>query len=162
MEVGTVQEMLFAGPPWGSEGPGYPIGGILYHPIHIHVLQYQIQSLKCNSTAAENESWVGPFPAQGCGDDNYFMTGDWQDSILFTGGSAVVRMQFARFTGKYVIHCHILAHEDEGMMAYFNVTGEEGTLWAGAKEIDPKCYYSLQESGAKYTWCDAADGTCNQ
>ncbi|MDQ3874704.1 MAG: multicopper oxidase domain-containing protein [Actinomycetota bacterium] len=30
-------------------------------------------------------------------------------------------MQFNDFTGKYVFHCHILAHEDNGMMAVVNV-----------------------------------------
>ena len=27
-----------------------------------------------------------------------------------------VRMRYTRFTGKFVIHCHILVHEDQGMM----------------------------------------------
>jgi spore coat protein A len=29
--------------------------------------------------------------------------------------------RFAPFTGKYVIHCHNLAHEDHAMMANFEV-----------------------------------------
>jgi FtsP/CotA-like multicopper oxidase with cupredoxin domain len=31
-------------------------------------------------------------------------------------GSVVVRIDFARFTGLTVYHCHILDHEDLGMM----------------------------------------------
>ena len=32
-------------------------------------------------------------------------------------GYVVMRIQFAGFTGVTVFHCHILAHEDAGMMA---------------------------------------------
>jgi FtsP/CotA-like multicopper oxidase with cupredoxin domain len=33
----------------------------------------------------------------------------------------VVRMRFTDFTGKFVFHCHILNHEDNGMMAVIEV-----------------------------------------
>jgi hypothetical protein len=32
-----------------------------------------------------------------------------------------IRHQFVDFTGTYVLHCHILAHEDRGMMQLFRV-----------------------------------------
>ena len=35
---------------------------------------------------------------------------------LPVGGEIVIRMHFIHFTGEYVYHCHILAHEDHGMM----------------------------------------------
>jgi len=65
-------------------------------------------------------------------------------------------MQFTQFTGNYVLHCHILTHEDQGMMAYFKVQGKEGTLWPGALDADPKCYQwsTAQGSGAHFTWYD--------
>ena len=31
-------------------------------------------------------------------------------------GAAVVRIRFATFSGRTVYHCHILDHEDAGMM----------------------------------------------
>jgi len=37
-------------------------------------------------------------------------------------GEVVVRMRFRNFTGRYVYHCHIVAHEDLGMMAVVDVT----------------------------------------
>jgi len=37
-------------------------------------------------------------------------------------GEVVVRMRIRSFTGKYVFHCHILAHEDLGMMGVVNVS----------------------------------------
>ena len=32
-----------------------------------------------------------------------------------------MRSRFVDFTGQYVIHCHILAHEDRGMMTVVEV-----------------------------------------
>ena len=32
-----------------------------------------------------------------------------------------MRSRFVDFTGTYVIHCHILAHEDRGMMTVVEV-----------------------------------------
>ena len=40
-------------------------------------------------------------------------------------GTVVVRMSFRTYTGPYVFHCHILAHEDNGMMANVNVTSAD-------------------------------------
>jgi FtsP/CotA-like multicopper oxidase with cupredoxin domain len=36
-------------------------------------------------------------------------------------GEVVVRIPFRDFTGKFVYHCHILLHEDGGMMAVVEV-----------------------------------------
>jgi FtsP/CotA-like multicopper oxidase with cupredoxin domain len=35
----------------------------------------------------------------------------------------VIRQRFAQFTGEFVYHCHILAHEDNGMMAVIKISG---------------------------------------
>ena len=43
----------------------------------------------------------------------------WSDSVLlpdFTQGPIVIRQRFEDFTGGYVLHCHVLGHEDRGMM----------------------------------------------
>ncbi|MDQ3875713.1 MAG: multicopper oxidase family protein, partial [Actinomycetota bacterium] len=70
------------------------------HPFHIHVNDFQVMSINGR-----------PYDAHG-----------WQDTVpLPVGGEVVMRMQFNDFTGKYVFHCHILAHEDNGMMAVVNV-----------------------------------------
>uniref|UniRef100_A0A7R9ZWL6 Plastocyanin-like domain-containing protein n=1 Tax=Pyrodinium bahamense TaxID=73915 RepID=A0A7R9ZWL6_9DINO len=127
-------------------GPG-PNDGLSYHPVHIHVSPFQIQKFNC-----EDGSWVGPV-AKDCGDntsDPYFQTGDWHDTFLYPAGQAVLRSQFSTFTGRYVLHCHVLAHEDMGMMAYFKVTGKEGATWPGAKKLDPHCY--SDGSGVGYSW----------
>jgi FtsP/CotA-like multicopper oxidase with cupredoxin domain len=70
------------------------------HPFHIHVNDFQVISVNGR-----------PYDAHG-----------WQDTVpLPVGGEVVIRMQFNDFTGKYVFHCHILAHEDNGMMAVVDV-----------------------------------------
>jgi hypothetical protein len=38
-----------------------------------------------------------------------------------------IRMHFNRFTGATVFHCHIVAHEDNGMMGIIDIT-KDGRL----------------------------------
>lgn len=38
-----------------------------------------------------------------------------------------------------IFHCHILTHEDSGMAGQDIIVGNAGTIWKGAKEIDPTC-----------------------
>ena len=38
-----------------------------------------------------------------------------------------MRQHIDRFTGDMVLHCHVLEHEDIGMMTIINITGAEGT-----------------------------------
>jgi len=47
----------------------------------------------------------------------------WKDTLFVTaGGTARVRTRYERYVGKYVIHCHILPHEDLGMMEEVEVS----------------------------------------
>ncbi|HET6988859.1 MAG TPA: multicopper oxidase domain-containing protein, partial [Kribbella sp.] len=46
----------------------------------------------------------------------------WKDSILIGPGEQVrLIMKFGDFTGRYLYHCHLLAHADLGMMAQMEV-----------------------------------------
>ncbi|MEO7197598.1 MAG: multicopper oxidase domain-containing protein [Solirubrobacterales bacterium] len=38
----------------------------------------------------------------------------------------VIRHRYTQFTGKFVYHCHILAHEDHGMMGLIEVSAARG------------------------------------
>jgi FtsP/CotA-like multicopper oxidase with cupredoxin domain len=71
------------------------------HPFHIHVNDFQIMSI--NGKAMDSKSLRDTVP-------------------LPVGGTVVIRMRFTDFLGRYVFHCHILAHEDGGMMAVVDVT----------------------------------------
>lgn len=64
------------------------------HPFHIHVNPFQIVS----------------------GDDDN--PGFWKDTVIVRGDKSEIRIRtrYEVFTGQFVLHCHILSHEDNGMM----------------------------------------------
>ena len=69
--------------------------GVMDHPFHIHVNSFQVISRndRPESLAA------------------------WRDTVLVPRGETVrIRIPFRDFAGKTVYHCHILDHEDLGMM----------------------------------------------
>ncbi|GAB4816399.1 hypothetical protein N2152v2_003445 [Parachlorella kessleri] len=84
--------------------------GINVHPFHIHVNPYQLVKL---------------YPDQldpGANFTSWFEEGDWMDVIqlpmlsLLAPASIGLRVQPGPFAGYAVMHCHRLAHEDEGCM----------------------------------------------
>ena len=65
------------------------------HPFHLHVNPFQVIS---------RNGQPEPYRA-------------WKDTVLVKGGETVrIRVPFRTFAGKTVYHCHILDHEDLGMM----------------------------------------------
>ena len=40
----------------------------------------------------------------------------WKDVAMTPPGGVRMRTRYTRYTGKTVLHCHILHHEDLGMM----------------------------------------------
>lgn len=74
----------------------------LTHPIHIHLVQFQI--LDRNDRP--------PLPGEA----------GWKDTVpVHTGDRVRVAMRFRQYTGAYVFHCHNLAHECHSMMAQMKV-----------------------------------------
>lgn len=70
------------------------------HPFHIHVNDFQVVSIDGR-----------PYDASGV-----------QDTVpLLPDQDVVIRIRFTDFPGKFVFHCHILNHEDNGMMAVVEV-----------------------------------------
>lgn len=84
------------------------------HPIHVHVNDMQVLSV--NGVPQESLSLVDTYPIP-------YATTDAQGRKI--PGEVVVRTRFRHFIGPYVLHCHILAHEDNGMMGVVNVTSPE-------------------------------------
>ena len=75
------------------------------HPFHIHVNHFEVISVNGVLQPAgvlKDTIWI-PKPTA------------TEDSVL------VLRMRFKEFTGKSVFHCHILPHEDTGMMSNFTI-----------------------------------------
>lgn len=57
------------------------------------------------------------------GDPQYIdLKGGWKDTLFVKQGYKVYRRtRYERYIGEYVLHCHILDHEDKGMMQRVNV-----------------------------------------
>jgi blue copper oxidase len=73
------------------------------HPVHIHGASFQVQS----RSGGRNRL----FPWES----------GWKDTVLLADRETVeVLIRFDR-PSLYVIHCHQLAHEDQGMMSNFKV-----------------------------------------
>jgi FtsP/CotA-like multicopper oxidase with cupredoxin domain len=71
------------------------------HPFHLHINPFQVIS---------RNGQTEPLLA-------------WKDTVLIPSGETVrIRVKFADFTGKTVYHCHILDHEDLGMMGVVNIS----------------------------------------
>ncbi len=80
------------------------------HPFHAHAVQYQILSRN-------------GVPATG-------VDLGWKDTFLVQPGESIkiiAKFDPVLSVGDYMYHCHILEHEDAGMMGYFRV-GESGNV----------------------------------
>lgn len=50
----------------------------------------------------------------------------WKDTVIVPAGAPTnIFTQYTDFIGKFVIHCHVLHHEDLGMMELVEVVGEQ-------------------------------------
>jgi FtsP/CotA-like multicopper oxidase with cupredoxin domain len=71
------------------------------HPFHIHVNPFQV--VESSDPTLDRGVWkdtVAIPPVQENGESGY----------------VVIRSRFERYIGRFVLHCHILGHEDAGMM----------------------------------------------
>jgi spore coat protein A len=73
-----------------------------FHPVHIHLVDFKI--LSRNGKAPRPEE-LGP------------------KDVVYVGENETVRllMKFEHQTGRYMVHCHNLPHEDHDMMTQFEV-----------------------------------------
>ncbi|MGB3573243.1 MAG: multicopper oxidase family protein [Phormidesmis sp.] len=70
------------------------------HPFHLHAASFQVIS---------RNGQLEPYLA-------------WKDTVLVRGGETLrIRMRFKDFAGKSVYHCHVLDHEELGMMGVIDV-----------------------------------------
>ena len=105
-----------------SEGGGHNQGGMMgggmgmmmsmAHPIHMHGQYFQILS----RTVANNQRADYATVKDGFIDDG------WKDTVLVMPGESIRLIKpFEDFKGLFMFHCHILEHEDMGMMRDFSV-----------------------------------------
>lgn len=74
------------------------------HPFHLHTNGFQVMSSSGGQTDP-NRKDTFPIPFQANG----------------VPGKVVIRVHFADYTGDWMFHCHIAAHEDNGMMSFIRV-----------------------------------------
>jgi len=76
--------------------------GVMDHPFHVHVNPFQVISRNGK-----------PVPDRA-----------WKDTVNVAPGEIIrCRLRFDDFAGKTVYHCHILDHEDLGMMGILEILG---------------------------------------
>jgi FtsP/CotA-like multicopper oxidase with cupredoxin domain len=80
---------------------GDPHESTEWHPFHIHVNDYQVMAINDESVAVPTHEDTTPLPPH---------------------GSITIRTRSRDFTGSFPYHCHILGHDDAGMMALVEVT----------------------------------------
>jgi len=74
------------------------------HPIHVHLVDFRV--------IYRSDRGVEPYEAAGL-----------KDVVWLAKGETVrVEAHYAPWDGVYMFHCHNLIHEDQDMMAAFNVT----------------------------------------
>jgi len=79
------------------------------HPIHLHGRQFRVMSRQGGSTEGRPVS-------------EGFVDAGWLDTVLVMPGETVrIKIPFTRHRGLYLYHCHILEHEDMGMMRNFQI-----------------------------------------
>jgi hypothetical protein len=69
-----------------------------HHPMHIHGVMFQVYSRNGNTNLLPNDK-------------------GWKDTVLVNPNETVsVLVRFVDYSGIYLLHCHNLEHEDDGMM----------------------------------------------
>ena len=85
------------------------------HPFHIHINPFQVTEIL--NPAVSKTPFKLPAPWVW-----------WDDIAIPTGGYIKFLSRFVDYTGAYVLHCHILGHEDRGMMQMVEVITNTTTL----------------------------------
>jgi L-ascorbate oxidase len=113
------------------------------HPFHIHVNPFQIVKIIApdGKTDVSASGAVDNFGKDRNGnpviDPQYpGLKGLWKDTVFVKnvapqGGplgeyTVVVRTRYERYIGEFVLHCHILDHEDQGMMQNIQIALPDG------------------------------------
>ena len=87
-----------------GHGNGMGMGGMMGsgpHPFHVHSVQFRIIERNGKKPAANEQGW--------------------KDTVMLDSGEEVKILVKFKKPGLFMYHCHILEHEDAGMMGLFSV-----------------------------------------
>ena len=102
LQIGTVEEWTLVNVTTGSEGQTNQAN----HPFHIHQGNFIVTAI--------NDVPVDPNISSPINSLNYITPRDTVNIPI--NGSVKIKFMVEDYPGKYVFHCHILKHEDQGMM----------------------------------------------
>ena len=147
-QLGTMEEWRLRNWNWGfgQSNGNYFVG----HPFHIHVNDYQVKSSDTELGSKKNLEDTTMLNSSGY---NFYdtntgrirtlapMNGEFHSipealdpalvgTINTTGANdTTIRMLFQDYLGTYVQHCHLLEHEDAGMMTVITVVENTADSW---------------------------------
>lgn len=104
------------------------------HPFHIHVNPFQVVAvLDPNGKDVSTYDAVDDFDTTKKFPDPQYrgLKGKWKDTLwvknaLGKSYKVIVRTKYQRYIGDFVLHCHILDHEDQGMMQNVRISLPDG------------------------------------
>jgi bilirubin oxidase len=105
------------------------------HPFHIHDVQFFILDINGNPPPAELQGY--------------------NDVVLVPGGMGTVRFiarfeDFSSNTVPYMYHCHMLTHEDDGMMGQFLVVEEPQSILENSADNYIRVFPNPNSNGQVY------------
>ena len=99
------------------------------HPMHVHLVQFQIldrQPFARDAMGRPIYDAGGKLVLTGAARPPEANEAGWKDTVRTTPGEVTrVIMRFDSYTGTYVLHCHILEHEEHDMMRPFTVVSKK-------------------------------------
>lgn len=109
------------------------IAGNWTHPVHIHFEEGRIMSRSVTTRDANGNvvsvANVPLLPEELGRRDIYRVPGQ---------NRLVIRLRFRDFVGRYLIHCHNMAHEDNFMMVRWDIVDSMAQLTSKRREIDER------------------------
>jgi len=116
-----------------------------FHPFHHHINPYQIQDILSFGFMAQK--------------------GEWRD-VVSNAEPFFVRTRTRDFTGKVIMHCHFLPHEDRGLMGYYDITTNTTACTSSKGAFlpvapDSKCQQTRQSDFCFDTTTSSSDSNRN-
>lgn len=117
MQVNTTEDWLLT----SAQPAGWGAGccSPAPHIYHIHVNPFEIMDVTYNGKSIFGPNGECLLPADKFGLESQYcnLWHTFKDTIFVQNGYEVhMRTTYDRYIGEYVLHCHILDHEDSGMM----------------------------------------------
>jgi len=99
------------------------------HIFHIHVNPFEVMDVQHAGKSIFGPKGECLEPPDSLGLQNQYcgMWHTFKDTVFVQNGYRVmIRTKYDRYIGEFVIHCHILDHEDSGMMTNIQIVPDLG------------------------------------